>query len=58
MPQGTNRIVVNDPERIVREALTALDGKGKAGRTPVVGDGRNTLDFSGGGVAVRVVGKG
>jgi len=38
--QGTNRIVGNDPGRIVREALAVLDGKSKAGRTPELWDGR------------------
>ena len=38
--EGTNRIVGNDPGRIVREALAVLDGAGKAGRTPELWDGR------------------
>jgi len=36
--EGTNRIVGNDPERIVTEALTVLNGK--AGRVPELWDGR------------------
>jgi UDP-N-acetylglucosamine 2-epimerase (non-hydrolysing) len=38
--QGTNRIVGNDPERIVSEALAALDGEGRAGRVPELWDGQ------------------
>ena len=38
--QGTNRIVGNEPGRIVSEALAVLDGKSKAGRTPELWDGR------------------
>ena len=38
--QGTNRIVGNDPQRIVSEALVVLDGAGRAGRTPELWDGR------------------
>ena len=36
--EGTNRIVGNDPERIVTEALTVLNGK--AGRVPELWDGQ------------------
>jgi UDP-N-acetylglucosamine 2-epimerase (non-hydrolysing) len=39
--QGTNRIVGNDPECIVKEAVAALDGAGRAGRTPELWDGRS-----------------
>jgi len=38
--QGTNRIVGNEPGRIVSEALAVLDGKSKAGRTPELWDGQ------------------
>ena len=38
--EGTNRIVGNDPERIVSEASAVLNGKGKAGRTPELWDGK------------------
>ena len=38
--QGTNRIVGNDPQRIVSEALAVLDGAGRAGRTLELWDGR------------------
>jgi UDP-N-acetylglucosamine 2-epimerase (non-hydrolysing) len=38
--EGTNRIVGNDPVRIVSEALAALNGEGKAGRMPELWDGR------------------
>jgi len=38
--QGTNTIVGNDPERIVTEALTVLNGKDKAGRVPELWDGQ------------------
>ena len=38
--QGTNRIVGCEPGRIVSEAMAILDGKGKAGRVPELGDGR------------------
>ncbi len=38
--QGTNRIVGNDPQRIVSGALAALDGVGKAARTLELWDGR------------------
>jgi UDP-N-acetylglucosamine 2-epimerase (non-hydrolysing) len=38
--EGTNRIVGNDPQRIVSEALAVLDGEGEAGRTPELWDGR------------------
>jgi UDP-N-acetylglucosamine 2-epimerase (non-hydrolysing) len=49
--QGTNTIVGRDPERIVTEALTILDGRNKAGRVPELWDGRaaerivNVLDL-------------
>ncbi|MBN1179248.1 MAG: UDP-N-acetylglucosamine 2-epimerase (non-hydrolyzing) [Anaerolineae bacterium] len=38
--EGTNRIVGNDPQRIVSAALAVLDGKSKAGCTPELWDGR------------------
>jgi UDP-N-acetylglucosamine 2-epimerase (non-hydrolysing) len=38
--QGTNRIVGNDPERIVSEALAVLDGKSKSGNVPELWDGQ------------------
>jgi UDP-N-acetylglucosamine 2-epimerase (non-hydrolysing) len=38
--QGTNRIVGNDPGRIVSEALTILSGMGRAGCVPELWDGR------------------
>jgi UDP-N-acetylglucosamine 2-epimerase (non-hydrolysing) len=38
--QGTNTVVGSDPQRIVREALAILDGKGKAGRVPELWDGK------------------
>jgi UDP-N-acetylglucosamine 2-epimerase (non-hydrolysing) len=38
--QGTNTIVGCNPARIVTEALAVLGGKGKAGRTPELWDGR------------------
>jgi UDP-N-acetylglucosamine 2-epimerase (non-hydrolysing) len=38
--EGTNRIVGNDPERIVTETLAVLSGKGKAGCVPELWDGR------------------
>jgi UDP-N-acetylglucosamine 2-epimerase (non-hydrolysing) len=37
---GTNIVVGTDPDRIVAEALKALDGKGKTGRVPDLWDGR------------------
>ncbi len=40
MTQGTNTIVGCDPRRIVTEALTILDGKGKTGRVPELWDGQ------------------
>jgi UDP-N-acetylglucosamine 2-epimerase (non-hydrolysing) len=36
---GTNLVVGTDPDRIVAEALKALDGKGKIGRIPELWDG-------------------
>jgi UDP-N-acetylglucosamine 2-epimerase (non-hydrolysing) len=36
---GTNLVVGTDPDRIVAEALKALDGKGKKGRVPELWDG-------------------
>jgi UDP-N-acetylglucosamine 2-epimerase (non-hydrolysing) len=38
--QGTNRIVGNDPGRIVSEAWSALNGRGNTGQTPELWDGR------------------
>jgi len=38
--QGTNRIVGNEPGRIVSEALAVLDSEGEAGRTPELWDGQ------------------
>jgi UDP-N-acetylglucosamine 2-epimerase (non-hydrolysing) len=38
--QGTNRIVGNDPDRIVSEALILLNGNGKTARVPELWDGR------------------
>ena len=38
--QGTNTVVGSDPQRIVAEALAALDSKGKAGRVPELWDGK------------------
>ncbi|MFH0776992.1 MAG: UDP-N-acetylglucosamine 2-epimerase (non-hydrolyzing) [Candidatus Eisenbacteria bacterium] len=37
---GTNTIVGTDSQRIVREAVAILDGKGKAGRIPPLWDGQ------------------
>ncbi|MDF1552780.1 MAG: UDP-N-acetylglucosamine 2-epimerase (non-hydrolyzing) [Deferrisomatales bacterium] len=38
--EGTNTLVGVDPEAIVREALCALEGRGKAGRVPELWDGK------------------
>jgi len=38
--EGTNTVVGTDPATIVREAEAALAGKGKAGRTPKLWDGK------------------
>ena len=38
--QGTNTVVGCDLARIVTEALTILDGKGKAGRVPELWGGQ------------------
>jgi UDP-N-acetylglucosamine 2-epimerase (non-hydrolysing) len=38
--EGTNTLVGYDPEKIVSEAAAILDGKGKAGRTLELWDGR------------------
>jgi UDP-N-acetylglucosamine 2-epimerase (non-hydrolysing) len=38
--EGTNTLVGVDPERIVAEAKAALAGRGKAGRTPELWDGK------------------
>lgn len=38
--EGTNTLVGTDPARIVAEARSALAGKGKAGRTPALWDGK------------------
>src|SRR5256885_977410 len=38
--EGTNTLVGVDPEKIVAEAKAALAGKGKAGRTPALWDGK------------------
>jgi UDP-N-acetylglucosamine 2-epimerase (non-hydrolysing) len=40
--EGTNTIVGSDAERIAGEALRVLTGKGKAGRTPALWDGRTS----------------
>jgi UDP-N-acetylglucosamine 2-epimerase (non-hydrolysing) len=44
--EGTNRVVGNDPEIIIREALAALDAQARAARAPDLWDGR---------AAVRIV---
>jgi UDP-N-acetylglucosamine 2-epimerase (non-hydrolysing) len=38
--EGTNTLVGTDPARIVAEARAALAGRGKAGRTPALWDGK------------------
>jgi len=38
--EGTNTLVGVAPERVVAEVETALAGRGKAGRTPALWDGR------------------
>lgn len=38
--EGTNTVVGVDPELISREAIAALEGRGKAGRTPALWDGK------------------
>ena len=38
--EGTNTLVGVDPEKIVAEAKAALSGRGKAGRTPELWDGK------------------
>jgi UDP-N-acetylglucosamine 2-epimerase (non-hydrolysing) len=38
--QGTNRIVGNDPERVVKETVAVLDGKGESGHTLELWDGQ------------------
>ena len=38
--EGTNRVVGNDPGRIVRQALAVLDGKSKSGNVPELWDGQ------------------
>jgi hypothetical protein len=38
--QGTNRIVENDPERVVKETVAVLDGKGESGCALELWDGQ------------------
>ena len=38
--EGTNTVVGTDADRIATEGLKALDGQGKAGRTPALWDGK------------------
>jgi len=40
MRRSSRSVVGNDPERIVSEALTVLNGKGKVGRVPELWDGQ------------------
>jgi UDP-N-acetylglucosamine 2-epimerase (non-hydrolysing) len=40
--EGTNTIVGTDPELIITEAKRAISGRGKAGRTPALWDGRTS----------------
>ena len=40
LTQGTNTIVGNDPEQVVRETPAVLGGKDKVGQTPELWDGR------------------
>jgi UDP-N-acetylglucosamine 2-epimerase (non-hydrolysing) len=38
--EGTNTLLGQDPARLLREAEAVLAGRGKAGRTPELWDGR------------------
>ena len=40
--EGTNTIVGVDPDLIVSEANRAIEGQGKAGRTPALWDGKTS----------------
>ncbi|WP_308197982.1 non-hydrolyzing UDP-N-acetylglucosamine 2-epimerase [Anaeromyxobacter oryzisoli] len=45
--EGTNTVVGTDPARVAAEALRALAGAGKAGRTPALWDGRASERIAG-----------
>jgi UDP-N-acetylglucosamine 2-epimerase (non-hydrolysing) len=38
--EGTNTVVGTDTQRIIAEAMAALDGRGKAGRIPALWEGK------------------
>ena len=39
--QGTNTLVYNDTERIIKEAFSILNGKGRKAHCPELWDGRS-----------------
>lgn len=42
LSQGTNTLVGNDPQKIIKEAFKILDGKGKKGTCPELWDGKTS----------------